>query len=234
MSDDPDPTGHPAGPHVHAAGRVYFWIVVVMAGVMGVDLALIVRDGQWLNAFLNLAIMSVILAPVVLRDHLPVKLPAEMLLVALVFIFAALFLGEMRSYYLRIWWWDMALHMSSGFLLGIFGFLLVYVLNESRNIGVFMRPRFVAFFAFLFAVAVGTVWEIFEFAMDRMFGLHMQKPMLGDPSGLTDTMWDLIVDAVGALVISLIGWWYMRQGSESFIENWIHEFIENNPNLFRR
>ena len=36
-------------------------------------------------------------------------LPAEMLVVALVFIFAALFLGEMRSYYERIWWWDIAL-----------------------------------------------------------------------------------------------------------------------------
>ena len=127
--------------------------------------------------------MAVILAPVVLRDRLPVKLPAEMLLVALVFIFAALFLGEMRSYYQRIWWWDTALHMSSGFLLGIFGFLLVYVLNESRNIGVFMRPRFVAFFAFLFAVAVGAGWEIFEFTMDRMFGLHMQKPEDGGRGG---------------------------------------------------
>jgi hypothetical protein len=233
-SDDPDAETHPAGPHVHAAGRVYLWIVVIMAGALGVELALLLREGQWLNAFLNFAILAIILAPVILRDRLPVKLPAEMLLVALVFIFAALFLGEMRSYYDRIWWWDIALHLSSGFLLGIFGFLLVYVLNESSNIGVYMRPRFVAFFAFLFAVAVGALWEVFEFAMDRIFGLRMQKPMLGDPSGLTDTMWDLIVDAFGALVISLLGWWYMRRGRQSFIEAWIHEFIENNPNLFRR
>lgn len=217
-----------------ATGRIYFWIVIVMTAVMGVDLVVFIRDGRWMTAFLNLAIMTVILAPVVLRERLPVRLPAEMLVVAVAFIFAALFLGEMRSYYERIWWWDIALHTTSGFLLGVFGFLMVYVLNECRSIGVSMRPRFVAFFAFLFAVAVGTVWEIFEFSMDRLFGMNMQKPMFGDPSGLTDTMWDLIVDMLGALVVSLIGWWYMHRGAKSFIENWINRFIDHNPAMFRR
>jgi hypothetical protein len=70
--------------------------------------------------------------------------------------------------------------------------------------------------------------------MDRLFGLTMQKPMLGDTSGLTDTMWDLIVDTLGALVISVLGWWYMHRGNESFIEVWIKKFIAANPRLFRR
>jgi hypothetical protein len=54
-------------------------------------------------------------------------------------------------------------------------------------------------------VAVGTFWAIFEFAVDQVFGSNIQKPMLGDPSGLTDTMWGMIVDALGALVISAFG-----------------------------
>jgi uncharacterized membrane protein YjdF len=220
--------------HRQPAGRIYSWIVRVMAAIMAVDLVLLVRDGQWMSAFLALAIMTVILAPALLRERLPVRFPPEMLLVALLFVFAALFLGELRRYYERIWWWDIALHTGSGLLLGIFGFLLVYVLNESRNIGIHMRPRFVAMFAFLFAVAVGALWEVFEFAMDQFFGLNMQRPMAGDPSGLTDTMWDLIVDTLGALVISLFGWVYMRRGASSFIESWIRQFIAGNPRLFRR
>ncbi len=89
--------------------------------------------------------------------------------------------------------------------------------------------------AFLFALGVGTLWEIFEFTMDSLFGMNMQKPMLGDPSGLTDTMWDLIVDAVGALVISILGWRYLRNpGKPSFLERWIDGFIERNPRFFRR
>ena len=216
------------------AARIRFWLVVAIAAVMAIDFLLILREGNWLNAFLNLAIMLVVLAPVVLRKRLPVVLPAEMQFAALVFVFAALFLGEARDYYERFWWWDLVLHTSSGFLLGIFGFLLVYILNESRNIGLQMRPRFVAFFAFLFAVAVGTLWEIFEFTMDALFGMTMQKPTAGDPSGLTDTMRDLIVDTLSAAVVSLFGWWYMRREAESFIEKWIDTLIEKNPGMFRR
>jgi hypothetical protein len=226
--------GEEAPDSADIAGRIRFWLVVAIAAVMAIDFLLILREGNWLNAFLNLAIMLVVLAPVVLRKRLPVVLPAEMQFAALLFVFAALFLGEARDYYERFWWWDLVLHTSSGFLLGIFGFLLVYILNESRNIGLQMRPRFVAFFAFLFAVAVGTLWEIFEFAMDNLFGMTMQKPTAGDPSGLTDTMRDLILDTLSAAVVSLFGWWYMRREAESFIEKWIDKLIEKNPGMFRR
>ena len=125
--------------------------------------------------------------------------------------------------------WD----ASSGLLLGILGFLLVYVLNENKRIDLQMRPGFIALFAFAFAVAAGTLWEVFEFTVDQIFGTTMQKPMLGDPSGLTDTMWDLIVDALGAFVISAFGWWHMKRKKPSFVDLWIDRFIERNPRLFR-
>ena len=223
---------HGEGEAPDVAERAHRWLVVIVALIMGLDLVVILLEREWLNAILIVLIMAVILVPVVFNRLLPVRVPAEMQILALMFVFAALFLGEMRSYYERIWWWDIALHASSGLLLGILGFLLVYVLNESRNIDLHMRPRFVAMFAFIFAVAMGALWEIFEFSMDRVFGLSMQKPMLDDPSGLTDTMWDLIVDSLGALLISLLGWWYMHRGVRSFIEIWIQKFIDNNSRFF--
>jgi hypothetical protein len=90
-----------------------------------------------------------------------------------------------------------------------------------------------ALFAFLFAVTVGTRGEVFEFAMDQILGANVQKPMLGDPSGLTDTMWAVIVNALGALTISVLGGWHLTQRGYSFIEAWLHKFIERNPRLFR-
>jgi hypothetical protein len=56
--------------------------------------------------------------------------------------------------------------------------------------------------------------------------------MLGDDSGLTDTMWDLVVDSVGAAAISLYGWYFLSRGSRSFVEEWIAKFIAKNPRLF--
>jgi uncharacterized membrane protein YjdF len=215
------------------ATLIHRWIVRAVTAVMTLDAVILATQGLWMSAVLVVVILLVILAPTLLRERLPVKIPAEFLVAALLFSFAALFLGEVRDYYRRVWWWDIALHGTSGLLLGILGFLLVYVLNESRQVSLSMRPRFVALFAFLFALSIGTLWEVFEFAMDQLVGTTMQKPMLGDPSGLTDTMWDLIVDALGAATVSILGWWYMSRGTQSFFEPWIAKFIQSNPKLFR-
>lgn len=218
---------------ISLAHRIHRVAVSVLLLIMIVELALVLLDGQWMTAFLVSMIITIAMAPVIFKNRLPVNIPAEFHLLAVIFIFASLFLGEIRNFYERVWWWDIALHGTSGLLLGIFGFLLVYVLNENERVDLHMRPRFVALFAFLFAVAVGALWEIFEFAMDNFFGMNMQKPMFGDPSGLTDTMWDLIVDTLGALCISLLGWWHMVRRQRSFIEDWIHKFIKSNPAMFR-
>lgn len=213
--------------------RVHRAIVIILMLIMAVELVLVFYEGQWINAFLVMAIMAVTLLPDVLGRRNRVYIPPEFQLLAVIFVFAALFLGEIQSYYVRFWWWDIALHTSSGLLMGILGFLLIYVLNENEHIDIHMRPRFMALFAFLFAVTVGTLWEIFEFTMDQVIGTNMQKAMLGDPSGLTDTMWDMIVNALGALTISALGGWYMKQREHSFIEAWIRKFIERNPRLFQ-
>lgn len=219
---------------VDAATRLHRMVLAALQVIMALGLLGTFYERQWLNALAVLAIMLLTLVPAALGRRLQVlDIPAEFEVLAVVFVFAALFLGEIRGYYARFWWWDLALHTTSGLLLGILGFLLVYVLNASKRIDLHMRPRFVALFAFAFAVAIGALWEIFEFGMDQLFGTNMQKPMFDDPSGLTDTMWDLIVDTLGALAISALGWWHMHRQAPSFVEEWIRKFIARNPKLFR-
>ena len=226
-------THAPQGNATDLPSRIHRGTLIVLQAIMAVELVLLVRDGQWINAFLMLAIMATTLSPAMIGRRFQVHIPPEFQVLAVVFVFASLFLGEFHSYYARFWWWDIALHTSSGLLMGILGFLLVYVLNENEHADLHMRPLFVALFAFLFAVTVGTLWEIFEFAMDQIVGTNMQKPMLCDPSGLGDTMWDMIVNSLGALTISALGGWYMKRRQRSFIETWIQRFIKRNPRLFR-
>jgi uncharacterized membrane protein YjdF len=242
-------TGHSSEPnrdplnrakHAHApelpvaTARVQRFVLAALHGVMGLSLAGAIYEQQWLNAVIVLGITTLMFLPAALgRRFQLIDVPVEFEALAVVFVFAALFLGEVRGYYAKFWWWDIALHTTSGLLLGILGFLLVYLLNASSRIEVQMRPRFVALFAFVFAVAVGALWEIFEFSMDSLVGTQMQKPMFGDPSGLTDTMWDLIVDTLGAALISGLGWRYMHRQERSFMARWIGEFVRRNPQLFR-
>lgn len=204
--------------------------IILLAGAIGA-----IWQQQWFNAVLITGIIVITLFPVLLAKRFHFVIPHEFQLLTIAFIFASLFLGEVHGYYTKYWWWDIVLHTSSGFLLGMIGFLLVYVLNETEQIQLNMRPGFVAFFAFLFALGMGALWEIVEFTMDTLFGMDMQKAMLGDNTGLTDTMWDLIVDAIGALIISVLGYGYLKaMQQQSFLERWIKKFIRSNPRLFRQ
>jgi hypothetical protein len=215
-----------------SARRAHLAILAVLQLVMAVQLVLLLLRGDWLESFLVAGIMAVTLAPIVLRHGLSVDIPSEIQIVAVLFIFATLYLGEVRDYYQRFWWWDVTLHTTSGLLLGMLGFMIVYVLNEDDHVDLHMRPSFVALFAFFFAVGIGAVWEIFEFAMDRYLGTNMQPATAGDKSGLTDTIQDLIVDTVGAGIVSLFGWRYLACARTSYVDNWAKRFIERNPQIF--
>jgi hypothetical protein len=185
-----------------------------------------------MNAALVLGILVVTFLPRVLARGLELFVPPQLELMAIGFVFASVFLGETRDFYGRFWWWDVLLHATSGGLLGALGFLLVYVLNETPRIELRMRPRFLAVFAFCFAVTIGTAWEIFEFAVDRSFGTTMQKPTPRDPSGLTDTMEDLIVDAIGAAVVVALGYRATKRGARAWTARIIDRFVAANPRLF--
>ncbi len=185
-------------------------------------------EQQWLNAFAVFGILFLTFLPKMFRHTFKVFLPIEFDFLAILFIFTAIFLGEVHSYYTIFWWWDLILHSSSGFLLGIAGFLAAYILNEEKKIHLKMKPAFVALFAFLFALAIGVLWEIFEFFMDSAFGLNMQA------SGVTDTMWDLIVDVLGAAVIAVLGYFYIRRHKILLFDRMIHRFVQRNPQLFRQ
>lgn len=215
-------------PGTGRAFRLHRYLSAALQAVILAGLAASVVERHWLTSFLIFGILVLTASPLLLRRRLRVFIPPEFELSAILFVFASLFLGSIHGYYERFWWWDVMLHTSSGFLLGLLGFLLVYVLNQEPNIKLHMRPAFVALFAFTFSVGLGALWEIFEFAMDQLFGTNMQR------SGLVDTMWDLIVDTVGAAVVTGFGYAYMRRGSGSFIESSILRFTRNNPHLFRR
>jgi hypothetical protein len=214
-----------------AGRRAHLLVLVALEVVMAVQFVLLLMRGNWPEAAFVAGIMAVCLLPTLSR-RLSVEIPSEVELAAVLFVFATLFLGEVNDWYQRYWWWDMALHTTSGLLLGLLGFIIVYVLNEDEAVDLNMRPAFVALFAFFFAVGIGAIWEVFEFAMDQWFGTNMQPATANDPSGLTDTIQDLIVDTVGAAAVSLWGWRYLKRPHKQRIDSWAARFIARHPRLF--
>ena len=207
-------------------GTLHRRISLTLQAIMAVGLVLAVLQQNWFHTTVISGILVLTALPFVLGKRFDVRIPAEFELMAVLFIFLSLFMGWVHGYYLRYAWWDGALHVGSGLLLGILGFTLVWALNQNPSAEVHLRPGFIAFFAFTFAVAAGALWEIFEYAMDVWFQADMQW------GGLEDTMWDLILDAASAAVISVLGYGWLRSGRDSFLERWIHRFVTENPGLF--
>ena len=216
------------------AERVHYWVISGLQIILTIGLLLAIKERHWQDIFTITCIILLMLAPSKIGFRYHVQIPVEFELMAILFVFASLFLGELHGYYTRYWWWDVALHTTSGLLLGVFGFLLVYILNEDDRVEFNMKPRFVALFALMFSVGLGAIWEIFEYSMDTIFGMDMQKEMLGDVSGLTDTMWDLIVDTIGALIVALIGYFHLKMDKQSVFDVWIKKFVTSNPQLFTK
>lgn len=119
-------------------------------------------------------------------------------------------------------------------MIGFIGFSLIDILN-SDNKKVTLSPFFIAFFAFCFTLTVGVIWEFYEFTSDGILSTNMQKYKLRDGiemvgrEALEDTMEDLIVDTVGALAASSIGYISIKY-KKDWIKDW-HIRIEDDDSI---
>ena len=190
---------------------------VLQIGILIVTVGALV-ERQWLGAFSGTIVLLLTFAPALLERHLRVALPVELTLITSMFLYASFALGEARDFYEKIWWWDLALHGVAALTIGIIGFLSIYVFYMTQRIQV--AAGWISTITFALAVSLGTIWEIFEFLMDWYFGLNMQK------SGLVDTMTDLMINAFGAAIAAVIGYFYVRGEGGYYGRRVIRAFVD--------
>lgn len=156
--------------------------------------------------------LIVINLPAIIARRFRFEIPMVLYGLYIVFLYCAIFLGEVRSFYYVIPNWDSILHGFSSLMLGFFGFMVITILNRDEHIMVHLSPSFAAVFAFCFALTIGSIWEIYEYTFDGLLGMNMQKFMTADGQVLTghaalrDTMKDIMIDAAGAIVSSTVGY----------------------------
>lgn len=140
------------------------------------------------------------------------------------FILFSVFLGTGLSFYGKFTHWDKLLHFSSAMLLVAFGIgIVAYLLrhvekNNSTTLAIIL-------FGFFFAMTVGVFWEFYEFSFDGLLGLNMQRFAKSNGDNLVgravlfDTMGDLFINTLGALVFSVYCFIQSKKDL-SFIEKW--------------
>ena len=224
-----------------------FTVYLVLRLIVLATLVSSVIRGEYESAFICLLVLVLFMLPFFIQQNFGIELPSTLEIIILLFIFAAEILGELECYFITFPYWDSMLHTTTGFLCAATGFALIDILNRNSRIKFQLSPIYVALAAFCFSMTVGVLWEFFEFGMDRLFHMDMQKDtgvnsitsVMLDPTnknipvtidgitsvtvngqelgfggyldiGLYDTMEDLFVNFIGAVVFSTIGYFYIK------------------------
>ena len=227
---------------------VVFAVYLILRLIVLATLVSSVIRGEYESAFICLLVLALFMLPFFLQQNFGIELPSTLEIIILLFIFAAEILGELECYFITYPHWDSMLHTTTGFLCAATGFALIDILNRNSRIKFELSPIYVALAAFCFSMTVGVLWEFFEFGMDRLFHMDMQKDtvvqsitsVMLDPTnrnipvtidgihsvavngqelgfdgyldiGLYDTMADLFVNFIGAVVFSTIGYFYIKR-----------------------
>ena len=128
--------------------------------------------------------------PEVVEKIFKCKFTFRISLIYYAFLFIALDMGICMDLYKTWPFFDKAVHFCSGVFSALVGhYALVYFkVNKSPKL-------FKAMFIMFFSMAIGVIWEFFEFGCDKFLGQSMQQLI---SVGVDDTMFDLIAATLGA------------------------------------
>lgn len=117
------------------------------------------------------------------------------------FIFIAVCVGSTLNNRTTFEHFDIVTHFASGVLSAWFGYDFANIIYRKRGD---LGPAMSSLFSLAFALSIAVGWEIYEFSMDKLYGMTLQKDN-------TDTMVDFISCAVGA-VITMLFVAFLRNG----------------------
>ena len=200
----------------------YLFIILRLSLLIAIIIEILSQ--RWFTLFITILTIILTYIPWIIEKWYKLNIPDSFEILIILFIYSSIYLGEVHEFYIKFWWWDILLHFSSAIALGIIGFTILLILYEKEKVSA--NPFWISLFIFSFALSIGAVWEIFEFSMDNLLGTNMQKPMLGDYSGLTDTMIDLIMDSLGALIVAIIGYLYIKTNKGTYITKTVEHLVK--------
>ncbi|MEX0748579.1 MAG: hypothetical protein WD467_00290 [Candidatus Saccharimonadales bacterium] len=211
-------------PQLDATDRLLVWVVIIVRLLLVGSAIIGLLTLNWLEVFVSLMVLAMTYAVSFIERWHKINMPLEIEVYAVLLIYAALFLGEMRGYYDRFWWWDSIMHFTAAIVFGFIGFMIMYAIYHRNKLTA--SAVLIALFAFTFSMTIGAMWELFEFSLDELFGMTTQ------PSG-RDTMIDLLLNAIGATITSVVGYFYIKTGSTGLFRRLVTKFMRDNPRIAR-
>lgn len=140
------------------------------------------------------------------------------------FCLAAFVLGEAAGLYRDSAVWDLLLHGLASAVLALAGVAMALLPTAGAP------PRtalwILGTLGVGFAALVGAGWELFEFAIDAVFGTNAQR------SGLPDTMGDVAANLAGASYGAVAAQRRLRHGARWPLSGLLVSFCARNPIIY--
>lgn len=129
-----------------------------------------------------------------------------------VIIFVGIVIGSYFKMFDKIWWFDIFMHVLSGFVCAVFGYDFAVIIQRKKGQ---CAATLAALFSIMFALSIAVGWEFYEFLMDTLHGTNLQLSKPGPETamfdlsqyhgeygylGLVDTMTDMMMNAAGGIV----------------------------------
>lgn len=155
-------------------------------------------------------------------------LPVNIFYIGAIFFFFANSLGELNNFYERFSWWDNVLHLFSGILINFAMISLIdYFVTKIFILSDINITKYVCFLVIvstLCSMALGVLWEFYEYSADHLTGSNMQDGLILSSStayeeiapyvnsdnnrvmdkALDDTMNDMFLSTLGAVSAAII------------------------------
>lgn len=175
--------------------RFNYFFEMILYLICGVSIVYFALIGNYDKTFQAGLIIVVLILFRGLITWTKSELPPALRFSVLVFIAITMMLANLFNMYGVIPYLDKIEHLLSGVILFFVGRFILIKMAKRKGLGG-LPSNIIIWFAFLFAVAMAGMWEIYEFTVDHLFELHSQN------GSLTDTMMDMICGTLGALVAS--------------------------------
>jgi hypothetical protein len=176
------------------------YLAYLFQGLIAVNAGVAFFTGQYEAMFTALLFFGLTFVPHWAAERLDIRFPWFVYFL----ISLALWLhiaGYVQGWYVTFYpYYDKVAHLISGTSIALIGFLGVIFLDRYWRMN--LTPLFIVFFTVTFGMALGGIWEIYEFAVDQVFGSPLSVPM---QNSLADTMWDMIADLLGSVAVALVG-----------------------------
>lgn len=167
--------------------------------------------------------IALIFLPIIFTKLTKLEFPTMVRLYYWFFLWIAVFLGTGLRFIGMIPFWDKILHAVSPMLLVAVGYALIgYFLRDTDFTKI--SPWLFLVFGFAFAGLCGVFWEFWECLCDQLFDMNLQRylhengqPFIGR-AALMDTMGDLIVNTIGALILTAYS--FFKRNDENYFKQY--------------